>query len=128
MVNKRKVMLIDDEEDFVKITKLNLENTGKFEVVALSSAKEVISHLHSFKPDIILLDLLMPGIGGIEVCEMMNNDPVGQEVPVIILSALNKNSDKAIAFGKGVVDYLVKPVGKDELIASIEKALQSKYG
>ena len=128
MMDKRKIMIIDDEEDFVRMIKLNLEETGRFEVRPLSNAKEVISQLHSFNPDLILLDLLMPGVGGIDVCEMLNNDELGQGVPIIILSALDKNSDKAIAYEKGVVDYLVKPIGKDELISRIERALKSKYG
>jgi len=127
MIAKRRIMVIDDEEDFLKIVKLNLENTGKFEVMCLSSAKEITTHLHNFNPDLILLDLLMSGAGGIEVCDILNNDPIGQEVPVIILSALSKKADKLNAFKKGVVGYLVKPVESNELISEIEKALQAKY-
>lgn len=127
MMAKRRIMIIDDEEDFLKLVKLNLENTGKFEVMCLPSAKEITTHLHNFNPDLILLDLLMSGAGGIEVCDILNNDPVGQEVPVIILSALSKKADKLNAFKKGVVGYLVKPVESHELISEIEKALQAKY-
>jgi two-component system alkaline phosphatase synthesis response regulator PhoP len=127
-MGKVKIMIVDDEEDFLKFTKMNLEDSGKFEVMTLASAKEIIPHVHNFKPNLILLDLLMAGIGGIEVCEMLNNDPVGKSVPVIVLTALNKNTDKLKAYQSGVVDYLVKPIEKEELIISIDKALQSKYG
>jgi len=126
MDNKKRILVIDDEKDFLKITKLNLEETGRFEVMALSNAKDMISWLHNFKPDVILLDLLMPEIGGMEACEMLNNDPIGKGVPIIILSALEKDSDKRSAYKKGVVDYLVKPIEKKDLIAKIEKALQYK--
>lgn len=125
-MEKRRVMIIDDEEDFLKVIKLNLEGTGKFEVDTLSNAKDMISRVHSFKPEVILLDLLMPGIGGIEACEMLNSDPIGQGVPIIILSALDKETDKVNAYKRGVVDYLTKPIGKDLLISKIEKALDSK--
>ena len=119
-------MAIDDEEDFLKIVKLNLVETDKYEVLTLSSVKDIISQVHSFKPDIILLDLLMPAVGGLEACEMLNNDPMGSNIPIIVLSALDKNMDKLKAYRLGVVDYLVKPIEKKDLIASIEKALQSK--
>ena len=125
-MSKRKVLIVDDELDFLKITKLNLEETGKFEVMTSSNAKEIMSLLHNFRPEVILLDLLMPGIGGLEACDMLNNDPVGKGLPIIILSALDKDIDKLSAYKKGVVDYLTKPIERDALIAKIEKALQAK--
>lgn len=123
---KKKVLVIDDEEDYLRITKLNLEETNNYEVMTLSSAKNVISSLYSFKPDIVLLDMLMPVVGGVEVCEMLNNDELGARIPIIIVSALEKNVDKLKVQKKGVTDYIVKPVGKNELIAKIEKALSYK--
>jgi two-component system, OmpR family, alkaline phosphatase synthesis response regulator PhoP len=123
---KKRIMVVDDELDFLRIVKLNLEETGKFEVFPLSSANEVISNLHSFKPDLILLDMVMPGIGGIEVCEMLNNDPLGQALPILILSALDKDKDRLLAYKKGVVGYLNKPIEKDILIGKIENILRSK--
>lgn len=123
---KHKILMVDDELDFSRMIKLNLEDTGKFEVLVLPSANEIVSQLHSFKPDLILLDLVMPGIGGIEVCDMLNNDQLGRTLPVIILSALDKDKDKLLAYKKGVVGYLNKPVEKDELIAKIEGVLRTK--
>lgn len=123
-MEKKKIMLVDDEPDFLKITKLNLEQTGKYEVLALSSAKDIISQLNSFKPDVILLDILMPGLNGIETCEMLNSDPMGKDIPLVILSALDKDVDKLRAYKKGALDYLVKPIETDEIIARMEKAIQ----
>jgi CheY-like chemotaxis protein len=125
-MSKRKVLIVDDEVDFLKITKLNLEDTGKFEVMTSSNAKEIMSLVHNFRPEVVLLDLLMPGTGGLEACDMLNNDPVGQGLPIIILSALDKDQDKLAAYKKGVVDYLTKPIERDVLIAKIEKALEAK--
>lgn len=125
-MKKSRVMVVDDEEDFLRLTKLNLEDTSKYEVMTLLSAKDIISQVHSFKPDIILLDLVMPTTGGLEACEMLNNDPIGNRIPIIVLSALDKQTDKLKAYRTGVVDYLVKPIEKKDLIASIEKALQFK--
>ncbi len=125
---KKKILIIDDEVNFTKIVKLNLENNGNFEVIVLHQVKDMLENLNKFKPDLILLDLLMPGIGGMEACDMLNNDPLGQNVPIIILSALDKTADKVNAYKKGVVDYLLKTVDENELIARINKALQFKYG
>jgi two-component system alkaline phosphatase synthesis response regulator PhoP len=125
-MKKSRVMIVDDELDFLKIVKLNLEATKKYEVLTLANAKNIIIEVHNFKPDIILLDLVMPVIGGIEVCEMLNKDPIGKDTPIIIVSALEKEQDKAKAYKEGVVDYLVKPIEKAALIAKIEKALGFK--
>jgi len=123
-MDKKRIMVVDDEADFLTITKLNLEETDKFEVMTLSSGKDIIANVHNFIPDVILLDMLMPGHGGIDVCEMLNNDPLGSRVPVIIVSALSKYEDKHKAYKMGIVDYITKPVGRDELVAKIEKALR----
>lgn len=125
-MEKKKVMIVDDEEDFLKITKLNLEETNKYEVKTLLSAKNIISEVHAFCPDVILLDLVMPTVGGIEVCEMLNQDPQSNQIPIIVVSAIRKDEDKRKAYMVGVSDYIVKPVEKNELIAKIEKALQFK--
>ena len=122
----KKVMVVDDERDFLKIMKLNLEQGGKYEVLTLPTATDIISQVHQFRPDIILIDLLMPKIGGIEACRLLNEDPVGKKIPIIVITALDKDKDQLDAYKSGVVDYLIKPVETDELIAKIEKALQYK--
>jgi len=123
---KNKILVVDDEVDFTKLLKSNLEETGKYEVLALAEANDIISQVHTFKPDIILLDIIMPGIKGIEVCEMLNKDIVGKSVPIIILSALAKDADKYKAFRAGVVDYMGKPIELDKLIAKVDKYIQFK--
>ncbi len=125
---KRKVMLVDDELDMLSIMKMNLESTGNYEVLTLSTAKDIITHLNAFRPDIVLLDLLMPEIGGLDACKMLNEDPLGRRTPVIILSALDKDVDKVQAYKLGVVDYLEKPIERDILVAKIERALSLKNG
>lgn len=125
-MEKKKVMVIDDEVDFLKITKINLEETGSYDVLASSSSKDIVSNVLNFKPDIILLDLLMPGVDGMDILKMLNENPLAKNIPVIILSALSKDADKLKAFKLGVVDYLVKPVEITALVAKIEKALQFK--
>jgi len=123
---KRRIMVVDDEQDYLEITKLNLEATGNYEVLTLSSAKDIIRYLHSYKPDIILLDILMPAVDGIETCNLLNKDPIGKKIPIIIVSALDTDKDRLDAYKAGVVDYVPKPADKEVLIEKIEKALQYK--
>lgn len=125
-MKKRKVLIVDDEEDFLKIVKFNLENTGNYEVLTLSDASGIIARVNSFYPDIILIDILMPKIDGAEACKMLNDDLAGRGIPIITLSALDTDKDKLMMYKLGVVDFLVKPIEKDELISKIEKALQYK--
>ena len=125
-MDKKRILAIDDEEEFLKIIKLNLEKTGKYEVLGLSDASDIIEQVNTFKPDAVLLDLLMPVIGGIDVCDRLNDDPFGKTIPIIVLTALGKDEDKLKAYKSGVVDYLVKPIEKKDLINKIEKVLRYK--
>lgn len=119
-------MIIDDEESFALLLKMRLEASADYEVMAISEAKDLINRIHVFKPDVILLDLLMPGIGGLDACDMLNNDSIGSTIPIIVVSGLNKSEDKIKAFKFGVTDYFVKPVDDAKLIEAIGKAIKSK--
>ncbi len=125
-MEKKRVLIADDEEDFVRMVKASLERREKYEVKALTSAKDILSEVKVFKPDIILLDLLMPSVGGIEACQMLNEEPSVRGIPIIILSGLDKNVDMVKAYEVGVVDYIVKPIEIGELFAKVEKVLGYK--
>ncbi|MDD3345895.1 MAG: response regulator [Candidatus Omnitrophica bacterium] len=126
-MSKKKIMVVDDEIDFTRLLKTNLEESGKFEVMTLPNANDIITQVHTFRPDVILLDILMPGIKGIEVCEMLNQDVVGRSIPIIIISALVKEADKYKAYKVGVVDYMEKPIELDRLLMKIEKYISFKH-
>ncbi len=120
---KKRILMIDDEVDFLRIAKLNLETTGRYEVRILPDACDIVAQVNSFRPDLILLDILMPTIDGVEVCTALKNDPLGKDVPVVALSALDTEADRERMYGVGVSDYLIKPVSKDGLIAGIDGIL-----
>lgn len=125
-MEKKRILVVDDEVNITSMIKTRLEYTGEYEVMTLSDAKDIVLEVRSFKPDCILLDLLMPEIGGIEVCQMLNNDPLGITIPIIVISALDKNVDKIKAYKLGVVDYLTKPFEAQGLLHAVEKALKSR--
>lgn len=120
---KIKVAVVDDERSFVFMVKLNLEETGKYEVLALSEGSDAVKAIKDFQPDIILLDLVMPDIDGITLCEMLNKELSGSKPPIVILSALDRQVDRLVAQKLGVVDYLVKPIDAKNLAIAIEKNL-----
>jgi two-component system, OmpR family, alkaline phosphatase synthesis response regulator PhoP len=125
-MKKRRILIVDDEQDFLKLAKINLEDTGNYEVETMLDAREIISQVRSFKPDVILLDILMPKMDGVEVCRMLNQNPVVSGIPIITLTALDTDKDKLMMYKLGVVDFLVKPIETDQLITKIEHALQCK--
>lgn len=125
-MQKFRVLIIDDEQVFTSMIKMHLEHYGSYEVKVLLQAKDILNEVHTFKPDVILLDLLLPGIGGIEVCEILNKDGVGIRTPIIIISGIAKEADKLRLYKLGVMDYLVKPLDAKDLMVSIEKVLRSR--
>jgi len=125
-MSKRKVMVIDDEANFLELVKINLEHTGKYEVQTLMDARDALSRIKAFKPDVILLDILMPKTDGVEVCRSLNADPDANRIPIITLSALDTDKDKLMMYKLGVVDFLVKPIEISDLMNGVEKALRNK--
>jgi len=124
-MEKKRVMIIDDEKSAVDLLKHRLESEG-YQVLALLDAKGIIAELNRFTPDIIILDLLMPEYGGLDACEMLNKDPIGLSVPIIVVSGLNKDADKKKAYSLGIVEYFVKPVEMDILLAAIKKHIKNR--
>ncbi|MDD5465560.1 MAG: response regulator [Candidatus Omnitrophica bacterium] len=122
---KKRIFVVDDQEEVLSLLKDYLTGAG-FEVVVCKEPKDVLTSINSFKPDLILLDLLMPELGGFEVCEILNNDPQTQGIPIIIISGLGDSVDIKKACKLGVVGYLVKPFSLAALSKEISKALANK--
>ena len=125
-MDKHRIMVVDDEEDFLNILKLNLEDTGRYSVKTLTTSMGIVGEVNNFKPDLIIMDLLMPALNGIDACVMLGKDSIGKNIPIIVLSALEKEEDKRKAFKAGAIDYIVKPVDIKSLIDSIEKVLAKR--
>jgi DNA-binding response OmpR family regulator len=125
MSDKKKIFIADDDEAIVSSLRELLVLSG-FEVKATQKAKEVMPLIKGFLPDLIILDLFMPDLGGLEICEMLNNDKVTQAIPIIVVSALGDYIDIKRAYRLGVVNYLVKPYEFKKLLREINKAIVSK--
>lgn len=125
---KNKILLIDDEESFCYFTKKNLEETGEFEVATAISADKGIKMIRKYKPDLILLDIVMPGKDGFEVLETIKKNEKTRSIPVIMLTAKGENSYKRKAARLYDEDYITKPVEVAELKSRMEKVISRRRG
>ena len=121
MERKKKVLIIDDEVDFTKMVKLNLEETGKYEVKTENSGLQGVAAAKAFRPDVILLDIIMPDMEGSEVASHLRDDKDLKGIPIIFVTAALTREENITQGGViGGHAFLAKPVGLDELISCIE--------
>lgn len=119
-----RILVVDDKPQNLSLIELYLRGT-EFEVVAVTSGYDAIEHSMQQSFDLILLDVMMPGIDGFEVCRRLKNDPRTAFVPVIFLTGrMGDESDKLAAYQLGAVDYILKPVDREELVARIRVMLR----
>ncbi len=119
----KKILIIDDEEDFCYFAKKNLEAISNYGIIVANKGKKGIQIARKEKPDLILLDIMMPGIDGFEVLKRLKANEKTQNIPVIMLTAKDEDESKIKASGLYCEDYLVKPVEKLVLRAKIQKVL-----
>lgn len=123
---KTRVLVVDDEVALTRMIKLNLERELTYDVRTVNEGANAITATREFRPDIILLDIMMPGMSGDEIAEELRDDPKLSSIPVIFLTALvtpGETDSKPSRIGKNI--FLAKPVKTKELIAAIEKTLSS---
>lgn len=119
---KKRILVIDDEEGFTKFIKLNLEDTGAYEVRTENNGKLGFSAAKEFKPNVIFLDVMMPGMDGGEVRYQLENDQDTKNIPVIFLTAAVKKEEMDGYTGiMGGNLFIAKPVDIKQLINFIEK-------
>jgi len=120
---EKTILIIDDEEDFCYFVKKNLEAISNYEVITATKGKKGIQIARKKKPDLILLDIMMPGIDGLEVLKRLKKNENTQNIPVIMLTAKDEDESKIKALGSFCVDYIVKPVENVVLKGKIHKVL-----
>ena len=119
-MGRKKILIIDDEEFFTKLVKLNLEKTGKYEVRTENKGLRGVDAAKEFKPDLILLDILMPDTEGSEVAAQLKNDAITSNIPVVFLTAVVKKDELQGGSVIGGHPFVAKPVSTNDLINCIE--------
>jgi DNA-binding response OmpR family regulator len=118
-----KILVVDDDEGFTKLYKEYLRMVG-FDAIAENQSTRVIELAHAEKPDIFVLDLMMPAPDGFQLCRMLRADPEFQRTPIIIVTALTDLDSRLVAMGAGANDYLTKPFHIKDLKAKINALLE----
>lgn len=117
---KRRVLLVDDDENIVKLVSMYLEKDG-YRVDAAYDGREALLEFRRSKPDIVVLDLMLPEMDGLEVCRAIREQ---SDVPIIMLTARTTEGDKLIGLDQGADDYVTKPFSPRELLARIRAVLR----
>jgi two-component system, OmpR family, alkaline phosphatase synthesis response regulator PhoP len=118
-----KILVVDDEKDIVDLVAYNLEKEG-YETLKALDGEKALQIARSKAPDLVILDLMLPGIQGLEVCKRLRQDPSTAFIPVIMLTAKGEEIDKVIGLEVGADDYVTKPFGVKELLARIKAVLR----
>ncbi|MBP2313709.1 PP2C family protein-serine/threonine phosphatase [Azospirillum soli] len=121
-----RVMVVDDNRVNRHLLLALLERGGVHHVAMAEDGIDALSRMNSFRPDLILLDLMMPNLDGFEMCKRLRADPVWKDLPVLVQSSLNRAEDRAKAFAAGATDYVTKPINAVELLARVRIHLQNR--
>ena len=117
-----KVLIVDDSPTEIHILRGMLEKHG-FDCIDADCGEQGIEKARSEKPDVILMDIVMPGLNGFQTTRQLTRDPETKEIPVIIVSTKSQETDKVWGLRQGAKDYLTKPVAEADLIAKIQNVL-----
>jgi DNA-binding response OmpR family regulator len=117
------ILVVDDDRDVAQSIELSLRRRG-FRVTLAHSGVEALKTLRRYRPDIVILDILMPGMSGLEVCRYLRTDPNTSDLPIIFLTARGQEQDRIEGLRAGADDYLGKPFNLEELILRVKAVLR----
>ncbi len=118
-----RVLIVEDERDIRDLVLFHLEREG-FQVSSASSGEEALRQVRHASPDIVLLDLMLPAMGGLEVCRKLRQDPATVALPIVMLTAKGDEVDRVLGLELGADDYIVKPFSPKELLARVRAVLR----
>lgn len=122
-----KVLIVEDEPDILEMVRYNLAQAG-FEVAAIEDGSLVQKHVQEDRPDLVILDLMLPGLDGLEVCKRLKQDAHTREIPILMLTARKDEIDRIVGLELGADDYVVKPFSPRELVLRIRAILRRNQG
>ena len=121
-MSKGRILVVDDEIYIVHILDFSLGMEG-YEVITALDGEQALEKLKTEKPDLIVLDIMMPKLDGYEVCKAIKSSPETRHIPVILLSAKGRNVDQKMGFDVGADDYITKPFSPRKLVERINQLL-----
>jgi two-component system phosphate regulon response regulator PhoB len=118
-----KILVVDDEPDAVELIAFNLKAAGH-EVITATEGQEALKKARTFAPDLIVLDLMLPEVDGLEVCKILRRDPATSPIPIIMLTAKAAEIDRVLGLELGADDYITKPFSPRELVLRVKNLLK----
>ena len=122
-MSKLKVLVVEDEEDILEVIRYNLEQEG-YEVISCMDGLEGLEQARKLKPDLVLLDIMLPGMDGVEVCRNLKEGDSTRRIPIIMVTAKGEEIDVVLGLGVGADDYIPKPFKVRELVARVKALLR----
>lgn len=122
-MTEKLITIVDDEEDIVKLVSHHLKREG-FKVKEFHNGRDFLSYIESVVPDLAVLDIMLPGINGLEICRILKNKHSTSSVPIIMLTAKATEADVVVGLELGADDYIVKPFSPRELVARVKTVLR----
>lgn len=122
---KNRVLAVDDEEDIVELVRYNLEREG-FETLSAFSGKEALEVISKKRPDLIVLDLMLPDVDGLEITRRLKRDDNLKDIPIVMLTAKGEEADVVVGLELGADDYIVKPFSPRILVARVRSVLRRR--
>lgn len=120
---KQKILIVDDEADILTLLEYNLEKAG-FRVISANDGPDAVEITKKEKPDIIILDIMLPSMEGTEVCKILKSGDATRHIPIIMLTAKGEEVDRIVGFELGADDYITKPFSPRELILRVKAVLK----
>jgi two-component system alkaline phosphatase synthesis response regulator PhoP len=120
---KKNVLIVDDEEDILDLIEYNLAREG-FDTVRVKTGEDALKAIRQVRPDAVILDLMLPGVGGLDVCRIIKDDPETRHVPVLMLTAKGEEPDIISGLEIGASDYITKPFSPRILVARLRAVLR----
>lgn len=118
-MTKKRILAVDDEPEIINILKLRLE-ANKYEVITAGNGEEALKKAREERPDLIVLDVMIPPPNGFQVCRTLKDDPEHKKIPIILLTAKASDSDKFWGTESGADAYVTKPYNADDLMEKIK--------
>lgn len=123
---KKRILVVDDEEDIVELVKYNLSKSG-YEVLVATSGEDGLKIAQTQLPDMLVLDVMLPGIDGIDVCKILKKDQRTNHIAVVMLSARGEEADIVTGLELGADDYIVKPFSPRVLLARVKAVFRREH-
>lgn len=124
-MSKKEILVVDDEKDILELVKFNLSKEG-FQVTCTTTGEKALELTLTKRPDLLVLDLMLPGIDGLEVARFLKNNPETKGIPIVMLTAKGEESDIVAGLELGVDDYVTKPFSPRILAARVKAVLRRK--